>query len=227
MRKDLEHKLNSFFSRYKEHYDDDMVRFTMDNIEGYLEGGTEIDLLSQVAYAIGEKSKHPMITYDRFIDYLKEHNGLDQDFLEVSCGMYPVLADKIDQYQTSIGKGSITGMDPLLITTSLGNIRLNREIFNINTDISKYSLVTGFYPCDPTLDIITKANKEDKDFTLALCGCTHYSNPYQFYLNPSYDGWLNYLYNCALETVPSDRKIEFDDVEGFEYPIIFSKKKRM
>ena len=144
-----------------------------------------------------------------------------------NSGTFHKVADKIDQYQTSIGKGSITGMDPLLITTSLGNIRLNREIFNINTDISKYSLVTGFYPCDPTLDIITKANKEDKDFTLALCGCTHYSNPYQFYLNPSYDGWLNYLYNCALETVPSDRKIEFDDVEGFEYPIIFSKKKRM
>ena len=55
---------------------------------------------------------------------LNEKYGLNQDILEVGSGFFPTLAEKIDTYQQSTNKGSITAIDPLLIPTSLGNVKL-------------------------------------------------------------------------------------------------------
>lgn len=226
MRKDLEKKLKKYFEENAEFYDDFHISFTMENIEDYLNGGDEVDLLAQVAYAIGEKSRHKTTGHDRFFKYLIEHNGLGQDILEVSSGAYPILADKIDKYQTKIGKGTITAIDPLLIPTKLGNIKLNRSLFDKDTDISKYSLVTGYYPCEPTYDIIVKANEEDKDFTIALCGCNHFNKVYPYFGMAGYNTWINFLYNTAMATVSHNREIVMEDVEGFEYPLILSRIKK-
>ena len=58
------------------------------------------------------------------MNFINEKYGLNQDILEVGSGFFPTLAEKIDTYQQSTNKGSITAIDPLLIPTSLGNVKL-------------------------------------------------------------------------------------------------------
>lgn len=224
MPKELELKLKDFFRKYKKHFDDYMISYVYENILDFLNGGDQVDLLSQVAYAIGEKPKSGQFMHDIFLSFLKDYNGLDQDIFEVACGMYPILADKIDKYQQESGKGTITACDPLLITTRVGNIKLSRKFFTEKTDIQNFSLITGFFPCEATLKIIENANYNDKDFTVALCGCTHF-NDFYFYMTSSFERWKNHVYSTAKETLKSGRTLDITSLDGIEYPIISSKRK--
>ena len=224
MTDNLKNKLNNFFEKYKDFYDERMIRYTYDHIEDYLNGGDAVDLLAQVSYAIDETPVSGKLIYDSFFEFLKEYNGIDKDILEVSCGMYPILADKIDKYQQKNKKGTIGAYDPLLITTKLGKIKLYKENFNEKTNIDKYSLLIGFYPCEATTKIIKRANEEDKDFTVALCGCTHFDD-YYYFMTPTFNMWLNYVYGIAKDTLKGNREIEINNIEDLEYPIISSKRK--
>ena len=225
MTRDIKKKLTEFFEKYKDYLEEDDLDYACDNLDDYLSGSVDTDVISQVAYAIGE---HPNFKtrYEIFLDFLKDNNGLDKDILEVACGGYPILSDMIDKEQTKIGKGSITGIDPLLMTTNLGNIHLFRENFTLDTDVSGYQLITGHYPCEATLDIIRSANEADKDFTIALCGCTHLDGFYMYMPGGvSYLTWMHTIDKVAQDTKKPDRIVDFVDVDGLEYPILLSKKK--
>lgn len=162
------------------------------------------------------------------MNFINEKYGLNQDILEVGSGFFPTLAEKIDTYQQSINKGSITAIDPLLIPTSLGNVKLYKSSFSSNMSLKNYTLVTSMYPCESTVRIIESANAQDKDFSLLTCGCTHFSD-YELYYGgySTVEDWQNYLYRLAKKTSKSDRIIDIDYLNDKEVttPIISSRKK--
>lgn len=162
------------------------------------------------------------------MNFINEKYGLNQDILEVGSGFFPTLAEKIDTYQQSTNKGSITAIDPLLIPTSLGNVKLYKSSFSSNMSLKNYTLVTSMYPCESTVRIIESANAQDKDFSLLTCGCTHFS-VYELYYGgySTVEDWQNYLYRLVKETSKSDRIIDIDYLNDKEVttPIISSRKK--
>ncbi|MBR4671990.1 MAG: hypothetical protein IKO78_02165 [Bacilli bacterium] len=225
MSSEVEDKIFKYFMKYGSHYDENCTDFIVRNMEEYLRTGKPVDVISQVAYAIGERPEVGETRYDTFFEYLKQNGHLDKNILEVSCGRYPALADMIDKYQRRTGVGTIAAYDPCLVTTRLGNIKLYRDFFNHDTDISAYTLLTGLYPCHTTLNIIRKANAEDKDFVIGLCGCIHSFNEPKVRPEPTYEGWLGHLQEVAQRTVHDDREIVLEDVKGLKYPVISSRRK--
>ncbi len=221
----LNKKLYDYFAKYGTGYSEYCTEFITSNMHQYLESGEPVDVITQVAFAIGEKPKVGRSPYDSFFDYLKEKHDLGRDILEVSCGKYPALSVMVDKYQQEIKEGSITAYDPQLVTTKLGNIKLHRSFFNMDTDVSKYSLLMGFFPCSSTIDIIKKSNEEDKDFVIGLCGCMHNTDDIDFPFELTYDRWVDHIYHQAYTSARCGRKVDLEHVKGLRYPVISSVRK--
>lgn len=224
MEKSIENKLKAFLEMYSNDFDDRQKEFILNNMESYLSGEVTIDLLAEVAYAINEEPKNGNI-YREYLEFLKSHYDICGDVLEVGCGSYPAFASILDKHQTKSGKGTIEVYDPEVIVSKLGNIKINREKFTSDTEVGKYSLVTAMFPCDPTIDLIRKANASDKDFAILLCECVPTNG---FIYNPYYSPymWHNHVYNVAKESVQEDRIIDVAYIDKVDTPIIYSKRKR-
>lgn len=224
---ELTKKLEEYLKEYGHGYDNKALAFIRDNFLRYYHDFEHIDILSQIYSYISALSDDRDV-YKKFMDFINEKYGLNQDILEVASGFFPTLAEKIDIYQQSINKGSITAIDPLLIPTSLGNVKLYKSSFSSNMSLKEYTLVTSMYPCESTVRIIESANAQDKDFSLLTCGCTHFSD-YELYYGgySTVEDWQNYLYRLAKKTSKSDRTIDIDYLSDKEVttPIISSRKK--
>jgi hypothetical protein len=227
----IKKKFASYLHTYKKNYSKDDIDYIIDHFMDYMNNGDEQkDLLEQVKCAIGEMDDNSV--YLKYFNYLKEHFDLSQDILEVSCGNYPALANLIDIHQRNVGKGgSIEAMDPLLVTTSCGNIRLRKEVFTRDTDLSRFSLVTAYYPCEATMSFVEACGEQDKDYSIALCGCIHDSsfNPligfYGMYFYDPYENWVNKVYKEAKDSLRGNRTVDIDYIDGLDTPIFLSKKK--
>lgn len=224
---ELTKKLEEYLKEYGHGYDSKALAFIRDNFLRYYHDFEHIDILSQIYSHISVLSDDRDV-YKKFMNFINEKYGLNQDILEVGSGFFPILAEKIDTYQQSINKGSITAIDPLLIPTSLGNVKLYKSSFSSNMSLKNYTLVTSMYPCESTVRIIESANAQDKDFSLLTCGCTHFPD-YELYYGgySTVEDWQNYLYRLAKKTSKSDRTIDIDYLSDKEVttPIISSRKK--
>lgn len=224
---ELTKKLEEYLKEYGHGYDSKALAFIRDNFLRYYHDFEHIDILSQIYSHISVLSDDRDV-YKKFMNFINEKYGLNQDILEVGSGFFPILAEKIDTYQQSINKGSITAIDPLLIPTSLGNVKLYKSSFSSNMSLKNYTLVTSMYPCESTVRIIESANAQDKDFSLLTCGCTHFPD-YELYYGgySTVEDWQNYLYRLAKKTSKSDRIIDIDYLNDKEVttPIISSRKK--
>lgn len=224
---ELTKKLEEYLKEYGHGYDSKASAFIRDNFLRYYHDFEHIDILSQIYSHISVLSDDRDV-YKKFMNFINEKYGLNQDILEVGSGFFPTLAEKIDTYQQSINKGSITAIDPLLIPTKLGNVKLCKSSFCGDMSLENYTLVTSMYPCESTVRIIESANAQDKDFSLLTCGCTHFS-VYELYYGgySTVEDWQNYLYRLVKETSKSDRIIDIDYLNDKEVttPIISSRKK--
>lgn len=224
---ELTKKLEEYLKEYGHGYDSKTLAFIRDNFLRYYHDFEHIDILSQIYSHISALSDDRDV-YKKFMNFINEKYGLNQDILEVGSGFFPTLAEKIDTYQQSINKGSITAIDPLLIPTKLGNVKLCKSSFCGDMSLKNYTLVTSMYPCESTVRIIESANAQDKDFSLLTCGCTHFPD-YELYYGgySTVEDWQNYLYRLAKKTSKSDRIIDIDYLNDKEVttPIISSRKK--
>lgn len=224
---ELTKKLEEYLKEYGHGYDSKASAFIRDNFLRYYHDFEHIDILSQIYSHISALSDDRDV-YKKFMNFINEKYGLNQDILEVGSGFFPTLAEKIDTYQQSTNKGSITAIDPLLIPTSLGNVKLCKSSFCGDMSLKNYTLVTSMYPCESTVRIIESANAQDKDFSLLTCGCTHFPD-YELYYGgySTVEDWQNYLYRLAKKTSKSDRIIDIDYLNDKEVttPIISSRKK--
>lgn len=113
-----------------------------------------------------------------FIYLLYKKYDLSGNILEIGGGVYPVLANYINMYQRKIGAGTITVMDPRLGISKLGEIKLVKDYFYKNCDISEYDLIISQSPCIITHDVIDSAIDNGKEFFVTLCKCLIDKYPY-------------------------------------------------
>lgn len=158
--------------------------------------------------------------YKNFIEYMKSETGIDKNLLEVGCGILPSLANKISKEQTC---GSVTAMDPKVIEAYEGNIGIIKKEFTLDTDVSNYDLIYGFYPCQATTTMIKSSFKNDKDLFLEMCGCTH-DVPREFASSQKiankYHLYLRYLDYILEQLSSTDRTYEIIRHQGLDYQVV-------
>lgn len=203
----------------KDNYTDDMYDFLVNNYKYYMGNPkNSFDILRQIysKYEVVDKSED---IYFGLRNKISELYTLNNDIVEIASGPYPRLAEIIDEKQRKSKKGTINVYEPLLVTKRLGNIKLHKEEFNLNTKIKEGSLLIASAPCKVTLDIIRKANEENLEFFIALCGCCH-----EDFIN--YKDWINYVFDFANNGIKNESKIykdSLDDIYNYPYPIIYKK----
>lgn len=102
--------------------------------------------------------------------------GTRTSFLDVGAGLHP----KSSLYL--VGKlKTVTAIDKefLLSVESLSGMKIHpiENTFNEDTDISKYDLVGGRFPCSAIQAIVSKCVKEGKPYFIQLCDCKLPQNP--------------------------------------------------
>ena len=158
--------------------------------------------------------------YKSFIECMKSETGIDKNLLEVGCGILPSLANRISKEQTC---GSVTAMDPRVIEAYDGNIGTIKKEFTLDTDVSNYDLIYGFYPCQATPTMIKSSFKNDKDLFLEMCGCVH-DVPKEFASSQKiankYHLYLRYLEYILEQLSSTDRTYEMIRYPGLDFQVV-------
>ena len=163
----------------------------------------------QMFSAIGalNKEENP---YYQMMKKIEEEYGLDRNIIEVSCGMFPALSYEIAKRQKELGKGTITGYDPELVTKTLTGTTLVDKKFTLSTPLPENSLIIGRKPCEATETIIRTANIKNIEFYIQVCSCNH--TPIEYRLThlpkPNQLLWHTYIEELAQDTLPKNFKIE-------------------
>lgn len=194
-------KINNFLEKYGSEYPESVVEYIKENYQEAINAQKIPDLMTQVYAELNLLSPNKN-RYLRYLRSLKSYFSLEQDILEVGGGFFPSFAKYIAKEQSDLQRGSITVYDPRLVTKRCNKIRLKKEKLTLETKTEPYDLLLGIMPCDATLLLIEKASQDNKQFFLALCGCTHF-NSAQFML-PSYENWKKYLFNYAEKSLTSE-----------------------
>lgn len=184
-------------------------------LNSYFAEGVDIDIMNQVYETIGLFDNYPNL-YKANLKYLMDCYDINTDILEVGGGYVPAFAKKLSDNQQS---GSVSVIDPLLIVNQFGNLRLYRENFTEETDVSKFKLLVGIQPCEATIPMIKSANKNNLDMYMMLCGCTHFEDV-ERYSYITYGMWVNYIEQIMKNTIPDNRTYSFDNVEEAPYCIL-------
>lgn len=224
-------KLKRFMKINGHLYSDNAREYINENFISFLEEKMAPDILMQIYYATGiQPTCGPF--YNAHIKKIQELFGLDKNILDIGSGRIPAFASQIASIQRKIGKGTITLYEPLLIHTNpkYPNMTLHKEEFNEDVSIKEFDLVTGILPCEATETIIASSCKAQKDFYVAMCGCTHFK-----YLSP-YMSVNPYVYQDYVIKLTRDLLSEYDNGElvidylpedefGIDYPILYNRKK--
>lgn len=162
-----------------------------------------MQLYSELGLDIG---KHTF--YDEHLERINSIFGLDRDIIEVASGYIPAFANKIAKKQLALNRGTITIYEPELFEekAKYSNMTIHKEKFTEQTKINKDSLGIGILPCDATEAMIRNFCKNNMDFYIAMCNCTHKSNnifPTYQYQNKMVD-----LAESLLEKYSNNKKIK-------------------
>ena len=119
---------------------------------------------------------HENNRYDIFVNELSNKMNINCNILEVGGGTKYRTASRIAKMQS----GTIEVFDKQLYTTSspYSNLKLYKVNFNHMTDIRKYNLIEGQYPCQATELMIKRALEENKDLFIHICQCVHPIAPF-------------------------------------------------
>ena len=209
-------KINDFIKKYYHLYPD-YLQEEIDN-KAMLGFTNNNDTINQIYcfLNIDDKDINP---YFYYYNYLKNiYNLDDMNILEVGSGTIPILASYFDK--------NITLMDKYLIEHFYKDYNYLKESFDEDTNISDYDLVIGYNPCQATESIIRNAIKNNKDFSIALCGCCFLPKEYT---ERTAKKWHEYLYRIATELGKDNYDIRmdyFDKRYHIENPIICGKKNK-
>lgn len=110
--------------------------------------------------------------------------------------------------------------DPITLFANYTKGNIYKDLFNKNTDISNYDLIIEYNPCEATENIIINAIKNNKDFSVATCGCCQLPSKYKE-KNPNL--WHQYLIDIAKKLGKEYYKIKvshFPKNYNLENPII-------
>ena len=95
--------------------------------------------------------------------------------------------------------------------------------------VREFDLITGTYPCNATELIIQKACENQKDFYLAMCGCTHFDYYDLMYYGGNPEIYQEYIIDKTERLLKKHENGELvierlEDHYGLEYPILYNKK---
>lgn len=176
-----------YFSRKNE-----MIEFVMSHISQYQEkvgynilGTLATDYFLQsttnnipVSTGVGELlSKFDIYNegcdpYIEMTKLLDQYSFLEGNCCEIAAGDYPRLAELVIP-KIKLNHGKLTIYEPDVIFCDIKGVKIIRERFTKDTDITEFDTLYGMFPCNATLSIVEKAFEEDKNLMLAFCDCDH------------------------------------------------------
>lgn len=221
---------NKFLKEYSSLYEQDALEFIKENFWTYLYSNCAPDILMEVYGELGIEPTTGKSFYNAHLSKIEEIFGLDKNILDIASGMIPTFANKIAKRQLEIKKGTITIYEPLLLKTTpkYPNMTLHREYFTSETHIKEFDLLTGILACEATETIIESACKNQKDFYIAMCGCTHFKSVYP-HTPVSTERYQDYVIKKAdrlLKEYDNGELIieHLDNSYKLNYPIIYNKR---
>lgn len=219
-----------FCKQYKDLYDTDAWLYIEDNFWTYIFSPGAPDILMQIYAELGIESTKGSY-YKRQLTNLKNRFDIGCNILDIGSGMIPSFANLLANEQLRIGKGTVTIYEPLLLSQKpkYHNMTLHKENFASDTHIKEFDLLTGILPCGATESIIENACRNQKDFYIAMCGCTHFEYiPWGMYVTPEmYQDYIIDKTNRLLEEYDNGTLI-VERLEGekeLDYPILYNRKK--
>jgi len=148
---------------------------------------------------------------------LEEEYGLDHDFIEVGCGLFPALAYELVKRKKELGieKGKITAYDDKLVTTTLTGITLVKEKFSASTIVPSNTVLIGRRPCEATEAIVRSGAVNNLEIYIQLCSCeSHVPKAYRLSHKPTKEQTILEMYTEELtrDTLPTGFKVEKEKV---------------
>lgn len=229
----LKEKLKIFQEDYAWLYPEDIQEYIEENFIEHVERKETACCLAQV-YSELEVDAKSLDIYRKKFKLLADKFDLSCNILEVAAGRLPAFSHMIAKKQLESGKGTVTVIDPLLISTTpkYRNMHLERTEFSRKTKLSSYDLIIGLHPCDITETIIEQACENQKNFFVAMCGCDHspfsvYDYFYSHYKGPEYYRSMVIEKAKVLAKEYDNGEIVVDalgDSGALSYPIIYNRK---
>lgn len=216
-----------YLSEYGQEYSDSSRKFIENNFLKLTKPGETPDILLQLYAKFGMLNETENI-YLGFSKMIGEKYGWNSKILEVAGGYYPIFAKYIDEAQNKNGTGTISVIDPVLVTNNLGRVKLQKKEFSRDMDVSDFDLLIGICPCEATQEIIQSAVVNKKEFFIAMCGCTHFpmdEMPWFYDRSYLYNMWLEENMYIAKRQEKYGFSVTEETIDNFPYPIIYSKKK--
>ena len=171
---DAHTKFENFKSEFSHLYSEDDWQEIEKHFFRLIDSKDVPSMISQVYSRLGLNT--PSVKkYNYHLERIKDIFSLNRNIIEVGGGFLPAFGELVAEEQLKIGKGTITVYDPRLVFNEPKyiNMTLHKEYFTTNSDVSNHDLLVGIYPCEATEAIIESAIKNDKDFYVAMCGCSH------------------------------------------------------
>ena len=241
--KKLQEKFSAFKTKYQQSYSPQAWQYIEENFFTSIDSDDTPDILMQIYNELGISIKNGNF-YRKHLQLIKDRFPIDGNVVEVASGRIPALIKtdfinrqaeliKMAQEQLNIGKGTITIYEPLLIemTPKYPNMTLNKQYFNLDTDISSADLVVGVMPCEVTETILESAIANDKDFYVAMCGCVHspMASMYMFGYDISPEMYQQEVISKAemlLQKYGDNSSLEITQLEDhpINYPILYNKR---
>lgn len=206
--------LDSYLNMYGDAYTSDDVKKLKDQfLRSY------VDSITQVYSALGmmDDEENPYVGFTHLIEKLY---GLDINILEVGGGIYPALSKEIAKRQASIGKGSITVMDPLLSKNiDSKDLKLLKKDFTSKTNISKFDLIIGKEPCAATEAIIERCETAPKSLLISPCKCYDLLPVWCEYGDNPLNDWYNYVKHGVKYLAGDFNVYTLDESMHYDNPI--------
>lgn len=220
----------SFCKKYKKLYSPDEWGYIEENFWTYVFSSAAPDILMQIYTELGIESPKGNY-YKRQLTNLKRKFDIRCNILDVGSGMIPAFANLLAKEQLELGTGTVTLYEPLLLTTEAKhrNMTLYKTEFTTNTHIKEFDLLIGILPCEATESIIENACRNQKDFYIAMCGCTHFEYiPWGMYVTPEmYQDYVIEKTNRLLKEYDNGTLVveKLEDETDLDYPILYNRKK--
>ena len=219
-----------FAMKYRHEYSETAWEYIEENFWTYVYSNTGPDILMQIYTELGIESPEGNF-YKEHLKRVQERFDITGNILDIGSGRIPSFANLLAQRQLSLGKGTLTLYEPLLvdIKPKHRNMTLYKEEFTSNTHIKEFDLITGIMPCEATELIIEQACRNQKHFYIAMCGCTHSDYvPWPMYTSPQIyqDQIIRKTSQLLKEYNNGELTIEkLADNYDIDYPILSNRKK--
>lgn len=221
---------NSFCKKYKSVYTPEEWEFIENNFWTYIFSSSAPDLLMQIYTELGIECTSGNY-YQKHLNNLQTKFNINCNVLDIASGIIPSFANLLAHEQLKTGKGTVTLYEPLLGFTKPKhrNMTLHKEKFTTETSIKEFDLITAIMPCAATETIIENACRNQKDFYIAMCGCTHFEYiPWGMYVTPEmYQDYVIDKTNRLLDEYDNGTLV-IEKLEGetdIDYPILYNRKK--